>query len=92
MKASAPMHLNKTQKVQIQKMEAKVSKTCPGRTSSMPKLLRESKKEYEDRLKKILSKVERLGLGYYYAIFPMKKKNFIHALVFSTKVAIKYIS
>ena len=68
-------------------MEAKISKSCPGRTLSMPKLLWESKQEDEDRLKKILSKVGRLGLGYYYAFLLMKKKNFINATRFSsTKV------
>ena len=68
-------------------MEAKISRTCQGRTSSMLKLLWESKQKVKDRLKKILSKIVRLGLGYNYIFFPIKKKNFIRATQFCiTKV------
>ena len=68
-------------------MEAKISRTCPGRTSSMSKLLWESKQKDEDRPKKILSKIVRVCLGFNYTLFQIKKKNFIHAARFcSTKV------
>ena len=54
--------------------------------------VRKSKQEDEDLkiylINKNLSKLERLGLGYNYANFPLvKKKNFIHATRFcSTKL------
>ena len=68
-------------------MEAKISRTFPGRISSMSKLLWESKQEDEDRLTKILSKIVWLGLGYNYTFSPLRKKNFIHTIRFcSTKL------
>ena len=82
MKCSAPMHLAKTQKVQIKIMEAKI---CPARALSMSKLVYESKQEDEDRLKQILSKT--LGAWDTTKFSQKKKKNFINATRFcSTKV------
>ena len=60
-------------------MEAKTLRACPGRVSYMSKLLWESKQEDEDRLKKILSKKVRLGLGYDYTFFPVKKKRKLYS-------------
>ena len=62
-------------------MEAKTPRARLVRVSYMSKLLWESKQEDEDRLKKILSKKVRLGLGYDYTFFPVKKKKTLFMLL-----------
>ena len=84
-KYSAPMDQAKTQIVQIKIMEAKISKRCPGHTSSMSKLLWESKQEDEDRLKQILSKILRAWDTNIHSLPP--PENVLFMLTgFSTKV------